>query len=117
MILFFASSKNIDTMSIYALSSMCKLFHVSSIIDSVYVTLYFCSIIPFLGLIVKPYQKNDPIGSIYTGTKSFCFDSMTENFASSFIFFASSPFVHTNTLLAERLQKSSETRLHVFQRK
>ena len=37
----------IDMMSIFA-SSMCKLFHVSSIIDSVYITLYFCCIIPTL---------------------------------------------------------------------
>ena len=34
-----------------------------------------------------------------------------------FIFFTSSPFVLTSTLVVERLEKSSETRLYVFQKK
>ena len=40
-----------------------------------------------------------------------------QSLGQQFLYFLHSPFVPTNTRLAEILQKSSETRLHVFQRK
>ena len=40
-----------------------------------------------------------------------------QSLSEQFLYFLHSPFVSTNTLVAEGLQKSSETRLHVFQRK